>query len=79
MVMNCSQCRGVRSPWLFNFYLDDVVRDMKWKSVYGGPEWHDLFQLFANNAALVEETEVKLYRFVAKLEVDLNGQLLQWL
>ena len=60
------------SPWLFNLYMDGVVREVnvrvlgKWLellSAAGGR--FDIYQLlFADDTALVVDSEEKLYRLV---------------
>ena len=64
----------VMSPWLFNVYMDSVVRDVNirvlWKglellSVNGGSARFEINQLlFADDSALVADSEKKLCRLV---------------
>ena len=62
------------SPWLFNVYMDGVVREVnvrvlgKWLEFLraNGGRLEINQQLFADDAALVADSEEKLCRFVSE-------------
>ena len=62
----------VMSPWLFNIYMDGVVREVNMRVLgqglnlvsAGGREWKLNQLLFADDTALVADSEVKLRRLV---------------
>ena len=61
----------VMSPWLFNVYMDGVIREMKAKSgVLGAKlmneesEWRMITSLFADDTVLFAESEEELQRVV---------------
>ena len=61
----------VMSPWLFNVYMDGVIREMKAKSggvgakmLEDGNEWWMITSLFADDTVLFAESEKELQRVV---------------
>ncbi|MEL7302040.1 MAG: reverse transcriptase domain-containing protein, partial [Pseudomonadota bacterium] len=60
----------VMSPWLFNVYMDGVVREVKMRTLgrglelreQNGREWEVSQLLFADDTALVVSTEERLQR-----------------
>ena len=64
----------VMSPWLFNVYMDGVVREVNVRVLEKGLEllsangdWFELNQLlFADDTALVADSEEKLCRLVSE-------------
>jgi len=61
----------VMSPWLFNIYMDGVIREMKAKSGglgaklgIGNARWWMIASLFADDTALFAESERELQRIV---------------
>ena len=63
----------VMSPWLFNVYMDGVIREMKAKSggvgakmMEEGNEWCMITSLFADDTALFVESEQELQRVVSE-------------
>ena len=67
----------VMSPWLFNVYMDGVVREVKMRMLgrglgmraRDGQEWEVSQLLFADDTALVAVTEEKLQRLVEEFGV----------
>ena len=67
----------VMSPWLFNVYMDGVVREVKMRTLgrglemseRGGREWEVSQLLFADDTALVASTEERLQRLVDEFGV----------
>ena len=67
----------VMSPWLFNVYMDGVVREVKMRTLgrglgmkeQNGHEWEVSQLLFADDTALVAGTEEKLQRLVDEFGV----------
>ena len=67
----------VMSPWLFNVYMDGVVREVKMRTLgrglgmraRDGQEWEVSQLLFADDTALVAVTEEKLQRLVQEFGV----------
>ena len=61
------------SPWLFNLYMDGVIREMKAKSggvgakmMEEGNEWCMITSLFADDTVLFAESEQELQRVVSE-------------
>ena len=67
----------VMSPWLFNVYMDGVVREVKMRTLgrglemrtRNGQEWEVSQLLFADDTALVAATEEELQRLVEEFGV----------
>ena len=67
----------VMSPWLFNVYMDGVVREVKMRTLgrglemkgMNGCEWEVSQLLFADDTALVASTEERLQRLVDEFGV----------
>ena len=65
------------SPWLFNIYMDGVVREVKVRILgrglgmreRNGCEWEVSQLLFADDTALVASTEERLQRLVDEFGV----------
>ena len=62
----------VMSPWLFNLYMDGVVREVQAKTLGKGAQflgdgeekWEVSQMLFADDTVLVKDSEKKLERLV---------------
>src|SRR5215469_129025 len=79
----------VMSPWLFNVYMDSIVREGKrecmeeglnLQSERGGVQWRVNMILYADDTLLIGETEESLQRLVTsfdricrKRKVRING------
>src|SRR5215469_12929114 len=79
----------VMSPWLFNVYMDSIVREVKrecreeglnLQSERGGVQWRVNMLLYADDTVLIGETEESLQRLVTsfdricrKRKVRING------
>ena len=67
----------VMSPWLFNVYMDGVVREVKMRTLgrgvklreQNGREWEVSQLLFADDTALVADSEERLQRLVDEFGV----------
>ena len=66
----------VMSPWLFNLYMDGVVREVEARAIESGVElvgvdglgWQLSQLLFADDTALVADSEKKLQRLVTEFD-----------